>query len=41
MYDIPTSFFYIMFGLAAIGVLATLAGAIWLAWWLYAHLQWV
>ena len=26
---------------AVIGLIATLAGLIWLAWWLYEHLAWV
>jgi hypothetical protein len=26
---------------AAIGLIATLAGLIWLVWWLYEHLAWV
>ena len=26
---------------AVIGLIATLAGLIWLVWWLYEHLAWV
>lgn len=36
---VPAMIFAAIF--AAIGLIATLAGLIWLVWWLYEHLAWV
>lgn len=34
-------FFVTLFALAAAGVLALIAGAAWLLWWLFTHVAWV
>lgn len=39
--QIPTSYFYFTGIFAALGLLATIAGLIWLALWFYEHLTWV